>query len=119
MSYDDFSDLLDTFAKLTEHMLNSGSFEEEFFAIIPRETILQDEGNAEKGELIVGKNYVTYLLSASQRNIKDFGVSVEAGRLKISFDGSEIVEILKVSVDPKSLVTTYRNGVLSVRLRRA
>jgi HSP20 family molecular chaperone IbpA len=118
MSNDYFSDLLDSFTKLAQNLMNNKDFEKEFFAVIPGEAAIEDQENEESGELIVGKDFVTFLLPSTGRDQGDFRVSFESGKLKIELDQSEIVENIEVPVDASSLSSSYNNGVLSVRLRR-
>ena len=68
-------------------------------------------------ELILGEDYVTYLLYADGNGVADFAVHTEESGLEVKTEHFVVKKELGLRVDPEDSTTTYSNGVLSVRLR--
>ena len=72
----------------------------------------------EPDEVIVGRKEVAYLLHAPGYDSDDFLVSVDDDSLEVKTNDFIRRRMLGSEVHPESAVTTYRNGVLSVRMKR-
>ena len=70
-------------------------------------------------ELISGKDAATYILEVPGHETGKINATVAGDRLALKGPGISIVKTLPWKADPSTAVTTCRNGVLSVRLRRA
>lgn len=68
-------------------------------------------------ELILGDDYVTYILFAEGRQLTDFSVSTGESELEVKTEDFTVKKELGFRVDPEDSTTTYSNGILSVRLR--
>ncbi len=73
---------------------------------------------SEPDEVIVGPKEVTYLLEAPGYATDDFLVSVFDDTIDVKTGEGMWRRELGSTVFPESAVTTYRNGVLSVRMKR-
>lgn len=68
-------------------------------------------------ELILGDDYITYLLFAEGRDLSDFSVMTGETGLEVKTEDFIVKKEIGMRVDPEDSTTTYRNGVLSVRLK--
>ena len=68
-------------------------------------------------ELILGDDYVTYLLFADGKEIADFDVHTEESGLEVKTEDFVVRKNLGMRIDPDDSTTTYANGVLSIRVR--
>ncbi len=73
---------------------------------------------SEPDEVIVGSKEITYLLEAPGYTPDDFLVSVFDDTIEVKTGEGMWRKELGSTVFPESAVTTYRNGVLSVRMKR-
>ncbi len=73
---------------------------------------------SEPDEVIVGSRQVAYLLQAPGYEPSDFAVSVDGDSLEIKTKDFVRRKMLGSRVRPDSAAVTYRNGVLSVRMKR-
>ena len=69
-------------------------------------------------EVIVGREEVAYLLHAPGYDSHDFLVSVSDDSIEVKTNDFIRRKMLGSTVHPESAVTIYRNGVLSVRMKR-
>ena len=76
------------------------------------------DANREKDEVIQGRDRVTYVLEAPGHEAGDFSVHVEREGVEVSAHDLRVSRRLPAPVDPKTAVTRYSNGVLSVSARR-
>jgi hypothetical protein len=76
------------------------------------------DGSVPEDELILGDDYVTYLIFAEERQISDFSVSTKDDCIEVKTDDFTMKRELGMRVDPEESSTTYANGVLSVKLKR-
>ena len=83
-----------------------------------RGTELQPVQSHEPDELIVGREEVAYLLHAPGYDSNDFLVSVSDDSIEVKTNDFIRRKMLGSMVHPESAVTIYRNGVLSVRMKR-
>ncbi len=72
----------------------------------------------EPDEVIVGRKEVAYLLHAPGYDSNDFLVSVYDDSIEVKTNDFIRRKMLGSKVHPESAVTTYRNGVLSVRMKK-
>jgi HSP20 family molecular chaperone IbpA len=85
---------------------------------------LQGEGNAEaesergEEELIVGRDYITYVLDARGYSKEDLLVSVLEDEIEVKGPDFIVKKRLPESVVPDTAVSTFRNGLLSVRVKK-
>ncbi len=70
-------------------------------------------------EVIDGKSWVTYLLQAPGYALDHFRVSVTRDEIEAKTPDMVRRVRLPSSVDPDSVKSTYHNGVLSVRVKKA
>lgn len=75
-------------------------------------------GDVPEDELILGDDFVTYLVFAQEHEIQDFCVSTEEDHIEVKTEGFTVKKRLNFRVDGGEPLTTYTNGVLSVKLRR-
>ena len=83
-----------------------------------RGTGLQPVQSKEPDEVIVGREEVAYLLHAPGYDSNDFLVSVSDDSIEVKTKDFIRRKMFGSIVHPESAVTTYRNGVLSVRMKR-
>lgn len=110
--FDDFDDVVNDLMRMAGRLLNgergAGFMRQE----PPREEMGQDE-------VIDGRDRVTYVLQAPGREEEDFKVNVARDEVDVTAPDLEVRRQLPSPVDPKTAVTSYRNGVLSVSVRKA
>ncbi len=99
------------FARLVERL-----FGETLEPRIYTEAVRTEE---EPDEVITGKDRMTYLLNAPGYTQEDFLVSVLDDAVQVKTPDFLRRRGFGTRVDPASAKTTYRNGVLSVEIRRA
>jgi len=86
------------------------------FVDVPQ--IENDDGTGPEDELILGDDYVTYLIYADERQMADFSVSTEEDSIQVKTEDFTVKRALGLRINPEETSTTYTNGVLSVKLRR-
>jgi hypothetical protein len=69
-------------------------------------------------ELIIGDDYVTYLIFAEEHEITDFVISTEDDSIEVKTQDFTLKRELGMRVDPEEPSSTYANGILSVKLKR-
>lgn len=79
---------------------------------------LGGEQEQEREELIVGKDYITYVLDARGYSKEDILVSVLDDEIEVKGPDFIVKKRLPERVAPETAVSTFRNGVLSVRVKR-
>jgi HSP20 family molecular chaperone IbpA len=75
-------------------------------------------GDVPEDELILGDDYITYLVFAEERRIEDFYVSTAEDHIEVKTEDFTVKKELRTRVDRDEPQTTYTNGILSIRLRR-
>ena len=83
-----------------------------------RGTAPQPVQSHEPDEVIVGREDLAYLLHAPGYDSNDFLVSVSDDSIEVKTNDFIRRKMLGSMVHPESAVTIYRNGVLSVRMKR-
>ncbi len=106
-----FEEMFQEFIRLAEKL-----FEE---TIEPRGRGATLQTEAEPDEVIVGRETVTYLLNAPGYDREDFLVSVREDSVEVKTKDFLRRRGLGTTVEPDTAETTYRNGVLSVNVRKA
>ena len=74
--------------------------------------------SGEPDEIILGPREITYLLEVPGYKPEDFLVSVLDDTIEVKTSGFILRRKLGSTVYPESAATTYRNGILSVRMKR-
>jgi len=69
-------------------------------------------------EVLDGRDSVTYILHAPGHELSDFDVSIAGGEINVTAEGVNLSRRLPARVDGSSAVTDYRNGILSVRVKK-
>ncbi len=112
--FGDVDDLFEELFKFAERLL------EQPLVLQPRVrgTGLQPSQRNEPDEVIEGSRDVDYLLHAPGYDSNDFLVSVYDDSIEVKTNDFMRRKVLGSTVYPESAVTTYRNGVLSVRMKR-
>lgn len=114
---DDIDEVLRDMRKFSQITPEKFRIDESAFECVP--DIEADEfGDVPEDELILGDDYVTYLIFAEERQIEDFYVSTEADHIEVKTEDFIVKKALGLRVVGDEPLTTYANGVLSVRLRR-
>ncbi len=107
----EFDEMFQEFVRLAEKL-----FED---ALDPRSYSPSVRTEAEPDEVIAGEEWVTYLLNAPGYDREDFLVSVLDDSVEIKTKDFLRRRSLGTPVLPETAETTYRNGVLSVKVRSA
>jgi hypothetical protein len=87
-------------------------------AFVDIRQIETEDDSGPEDELILGDEYVTYLVFAEERQISDFSISTEDDYIEVKTDDFTVKRELRIRIDPEESSTTYANGVLSVKLKR-
>ena len=111
--FGDVDDLFEDLFRLAERLL-----EQPLLPQPARGAELQPAQRKEPDEVIVGRDDVTYLLHAPGYDSNDFLVSVYDDSIEVKTNDFIRRKMLGSGVYPESALTTYRNGVLSVRMKR-
>jgi HSP20 family molecular chaperone IbpA len=69
-------------------------------------------------ELILSEDYVTYIAYSAECDMENFSVSTVGSDIEVTAGDFKVRRLLLVRVDEEYVTAEYRNGVLSVRLRR-
>ncbi len=69
-------------------------------------------------ELILAEDYVTYIAYCEGCDMERFSVSTVGSDIEVTAGDFRVRRLLLVRVDEEDVTAEYRNGVLSVRLRR-
>ena len=113
--FGDVDDLFEELFRFAERLLEQ--------PLVPqraaRSTEPQPVRSHEPDEVIVGRKEVAYLLHAPGYDLNDFLVSVDEDSLEVKTNDFIRRKMLGSRVHPESAATTYRNGVLSVRMKRS
>ncbi|MDG6909304.1 MAG: hypothetical protein JRN08_02950 [Nitrososphaerota archaeon] len=72
----------------------------------------------DKGELVERAEFVSFILMAPGYCLRDFGVVIAGTELRVEAPDFDLVRRLGCAVEPSSVRTEYRNGVLSVRVAK-
>jgi hypothetical protein len=113
--HDEFDEVFGDYGKFVGHVSKTGEIDGSAMARLPQ--IEADEDGVED-EVILGKKVVTYLLYASGRDLHDFTVTAREGEIEIKTSEFTLKKSLTATVDPATARATYRNGVLSLKVRR-
>ena len=73
----------------------------------------------DRDELVADKGRLSYVLEAPGLSLTDFRVSFGANVMDVVAPGVSVRRELPFEVDPASVRTTYANGLLAVRARKA
>jgi hypothetical protein len=114
---DDIDEVLRDLRKFSQTTPEKFRIDESAFECVPdieAETI----GDIPEDELILGDDYITYLIFAEDRRMEDFYVSTEADQIEVKTEDFTVKRTLGLRVMEEEPLTTYANGILSVRLRR-
>jgi hypothetical protein len=114
---DDVDEVLRDMRKFSQTTPEKFQVDESAFECIP-DIEAEEAANAPEDELILGDDYITYLIFAEERQIEDFYVSTEADHIEVKTEDFTLKRALGLRVVGEEPLTTYANGVLSVRLRR-
>jgi hypothetical protein len=90
--------------------------EDRAFAGMPQ--IDTDGPPVPEDELILGEDYVTYLVFADEHEMADFSISAEDDFIEVKTEDFTVKKEFGLRVDPDGPSTTYTNGILSVKLKR-
>ena len=113
---DDIDEVLRDLHRFAERRSKYIPLDDGAFGDVPQ--IEFDTESGPEDELILGDDYVTYLIFAVEHEITDFSISTEADSIVVKTDDFTVKRELGMRVDPEETSTTYSNGVLSVKLRR-
>ena len=111
--FDDIDDIMNDLMRIAGRLLEGAG------GNAPSQPVLKQRQKEDLDEVIDGRDRLTYVLQAPERSEADFRVKVERDELGVSAPGIEISRRLPSPVDPKTAVTSYRNGVLSVSVKKA
>lgn len=73
----------------------------------------------EPDEIIDGKKSITYILNAPGFEKDDFLVSLQDREIEVKTGEFMIKKKLPALVKPKTAVSSYRNGILSITVKKA
>jgi HSP20 family molecular chaperone IbpA len=113
--HDDFDEVFRDFHRFVGPVSGSGVIDESAMADLPQ---LDDESVEVEDELILGSENVTYLLYAAGRELEDFSISAGEEELEVRTREFTVRKALGARVDPTGARASYRNGVLSVKMKR-
>lgn len=113
---DDIDEVMRDFRRFTDGEPERLDVEESAFADVPQ--LETEDVNGPEDELILGGDYVTYLIFAGQRQIDDFLVFTGPDRIEVRTEDFTVRRDIGTRVDHEDPLKTYTNGVFSVRLRR-
>jgi len=111
--FGDVDDLFEDLFRFAERLLEQPLLPER-----ARGAELQPAQRKEPDEVVLGRDDVTYLLHAPGYDSNDFLVSVYDDSIEVKTNEFIRRKMLGSGVHPESAVTTYRTGVLSVRMKR-
>ncbi len=114
---DDIDEVLRDLRRFSQITPEKFEIDESAFECVP-DIEAEEAGEVPEDELILGDDYVTYLIFAEERQIEDFYVSTEGDRIEVKTDDFIVKKALGLRVVGEEPITTYANGVLSVKLRR-
>jgi len=110
--FDDFDDVVNDLMRMAGRLLNGARGAEFMRQGPPVEETEQDE-------VIDGRDRVTYVLQAPGHEERDFKIDVIRDEVDVTAPDLEVRRRLPSLVDPNTAVTSYRNGVLSVSVKKA
>lgn len=91
--------------------------DDDTFHDVPQLEPVEDE-NAPEDELILGGDYVTYLVYAEKGGVEDFLVVAEEDSIQVKTEDFSVRRTIESRVDPREPVRShYSNGVLSIRVK--
>ena len=114
---EDLEEIFRDFQRFVGPVSGSGPMGESVRADLPQ--LEGAEGADVEDELILGTEDVTYLLFAADHELADFAVSAGEDELVVKTAEFTVRKRLGVRVDPAGASADYRNGVFSVKLKRA
>lgn len=114
---DDIDEVLRDLRKFSQITPEKFEIDEDAFEGVP-DIESETFGDIPEDELILGDDFVTYLVFTQERQIEDFMVSTEEDHIEVKTEDFTVKKRLKFRVDGSEVLTTYANGVLSVKLRR-
>ena len=109
--FDEFDRILEEIVRMTTRMMNPDQG-----ANVNAER--PERPTAEPDELIDGKDSVTYVLQAPGYRASDLDVSFGSGEITVRAPDFSVSKPLPEDAEISSAVTEYRNGILSVRMRK-
>jgi len=112
--FGDVDDLFEELFRFAERLLEQPLLPQPRVRGAPSQPVQTNEPD----EVIVGRNVVAYLLQAPGYDSNDFLVSVYDDSIEVKTNDFIRRKMLGSKVYPESAVTTYRNGVLSIRMKR-
>jgi len=112
---DDIDEVFRNIRRFAENRREPVGIDEATFHRFPQ---IEDRGEGPEDELIIGDDYVTYLVYSEQETVEDFSVSTDDGFIEVETDDFIVKRPIGMTVDPGEYVLSYSNGVLSVRLKR-
>lgn len=113
---DDIDEVLRDFHRFARRRVELPPIDEGAFEDVPQ--IEDDYVFAPEDELILGDDYVTYLVFAEAHEIDDFSISMEQDSIEVKTEDFILKKALGMRVEHEDPTATYSNGVLSVKLRR-
>jgi len=108
---DDFDRMFEEMIAMTQKLLNGT------LANAGQPGKVQPAG-ADRDEILEGKDFVTFLLDSPGRVKEDFQVDVTEEQLSVKAHGIDLRRRLPCRVDPASVVVSYNNGILDVRVNK-
>jgi hypothetical protein len=113
---DDIDEVLRDLHRFAERRSKYIPLDDGAFGDVPQ--IEADGESGPEDELILGDDYVTYLIFAVEHEVADFSISADEDSIVVKTDDFTVKRELGMRVDPEYASTTYANGVLSVKLKR-
>lgn len=110
----EFDEMFQEFVRLAEKLFE-GTLEPRGYRSNVR---TEQSADADLDEVIVGKDRITYILHAPGYSKEEFLVSVLDDSVEVKTKDFLRRRSLSKPVEPGSAETTYRNGVLSVNVKR-
>jgi HSP20 family molecular chaperone IbpA len=107
----EFDEIFQEFVRMAEQLFES--------TLAPRDYSADARPESEPDEVIAGNDRITYLLNAPGYNRDDFLVSVLDDSVEVKTKDFLRRRVFGTTVEPETAETTYRNGVLSVTVRKA
>lgn len=113
--YDEFDEIFHRLQRYGEPSSTEDAIGDDAFRGIPQ---LEDAESALDDELIIGDDTITFLLFAKGNALGDFSVITREHALEVKTRKFSVKKELRFRVDAERPWTTYKNGVLSVKLKR-
>jgi len=113
---DDIDEVLRDLDRFARRRPEYTPIDEAAFINIPQ--VETEDAFGPEDELIIGDDYVTYLIFAEEHEITDFVISTEEDSIEVKTNDFILKRELGMRVDPDGPSSTYTNGILSVKLKR-